>query len=432
MLRKQMMDRARGPGIPAIGAIPGGGPGAGHPPVGEPLADAAAAAQGAPVFRVDRNGILLSVNGPGRPLLKLLGRELGERLPDYLSQLIPGVLLSGSSERAVVKFKGAPLTFTVAMSDGPEAERFIEAEPRRGVLVTVEEKDSESSVLLSLPVALYMARTTGHFEGVWLSPGVQALTGFSPSQFIKQPGLWVSRIHEEDRPMVLKQLSGLKEKGNISVEYRLQCADGAFKWILNQAVLVPGENKMFGIMQDIDARKRCEAGLRQSNDFLEMMVAGAAHGVMVLDEHRNLVFLNPSLAGKLGLRTKDWVKGRAKIEFHPKDNETGLETFSRAVGGLPGQCEARVRTSGGDHIYFQLCLSPMEWRGKRLVFGIASDISQRKRAETRRMAVARNGLRELVSAAISALAPGLPREEALGRIKRKLGSRGRELLKGLV
>lgn len=431
-MRKQTMDRARGPRIPALGAVGAGKQSDGHLPVVGPSAAAAAGAPGAPVFRVDRNGILLNVNGPGRPLLKLLGRELGERLPDYLSQLIPGVLLSGSSEKAVVKFKGAPMTFTVALSDGPEVERFIEADPRRSVLVTVEEKDSEASALLSLPVALYTARTTGDYEGIWLSPGVQALTGFSPSQFIKQPGLWIARIHKEDRPMVLKHLSGLKATGNASMEYRLQCADGSYKWIMNQAVLVPGEDKLFGIMQDIDARKRCEDGLRESNDFLEMMVAGAAHGVMVLDGHKNLVFLNPSLAGKLGLKTSDWVKKHAKIEFHPKDNETGIETFSRALGGLPGQCEARVRTSGGAYLYFQLCLTPMEWRGTRLVFGVASDISQRKRAETKRSAVARKGLEEVITAAISVLAPGLPREAALKKIKGKLGSRGRELLKDFV
>jgi hypothetical protein len=73
--------------------------------------------------------------------------------------------------------------------------------------------------------------------------------------------------------------------------------------------------------------------------------------------------------------------------------------------------------------------SGYRWQGRRLVFGVASDISQRKRAETKRSAVARKGLEELISAAISALAPGLPREVALRMIKGKLGSRGRELLK---
>jgi PAS domain S-box-containing protein len=430
-LRPRSFDRTAGHGA----RTPNGGP-AGRrrdkwPTAHERIAESPSRGAKIPVLHVDRNGILLESNGPGRSLLVSLGREIGEKLPDYISQFIPGVLLSGSSESMVVEFKGKPLAFTISMNSGPEAGHPCLPDSRSHALVMVDSRESEASVLHALPVALYTAKPTDDYQGTWLSPGVEELTGFPPSRFTKKPSFWLSRVHPEDRPRVINELEDLETKGRLSLEYRFQCASGSYKWILDQVVLVPGGARLFGIRLDIDARKRCESGLRESNDFLDRMVAGAAHGVMVLDEEKNLVFMSPSLAGKLGLKTSDWVKKRTKIRFHPEETEAALAAFSGALRGIPGQCEARVRTSNGSYRYFQLCLSPMAWRGRKLVLGVASDISGAKRAERIRRASAMKGLEDVISAALEEFAPGIQREAAMKRVRRRLGDRGRAMLRAL-
>lgn len=431
MLKPQPFERTAGQRVRPLIEGPAGRRRERRPTAYERIAEDPSRAAGIPVLHVDRNGILLEGNAPGRSLLVSLGREIGERLPDYIGQFIPGVLLSGSSESLVVECRGKPLAFTISMNGGPETGRPCPPDSRRHALVIVDSRESEASVLHALPVALYTAKPTDDYQGTWLSPGVEELTGFSPSQFIRKPSFWLSRVHPEDRPRVINELEDLETKGRLSQEYRFQCASGSYKWILDQVVLVPGKSMLFGIRLDIDVRKRCESGLRESNDFLERMVAGAAHGVMVLDEEKDLVFMNPNLAGKLGLKASDWVKKRTKIRFHPEEAEAALAAFSGALRGLPGQCEARVRTSNGSYRYFQLCLSPMAWRGRKLVLGVASDISGAKRAERLRRASMMKGLEDVISAALEEFAPGIRREVAMKRVRRRLGNRGRAMLRSL-
>ena len=384
-----------------------------------------------PVLHVDRNAIVLEANGTGRSLLDRLGRGVGERLPDYLNQFVPGVLLSGSAERLAVELDGAPLAFTVAMNGAPEAAPLHNGKWRHQALVLVEPENSEAAVLHALPVALYTSTARGEFAETWISPGVEQLTGYSPSDFVKKRGFRISRVHPEDRTAVIGALRSLRSSGRSSVEYRLLCADGSYRWVLDQSVRVPGEEKVFGIMQDINARKRCEGSLRRTNEFMEMMIAGAAHGVMVLDQDMRLHFMNPSLAGKMGFKSSDWVKRHIRMRFHPLDGETGRATLSDALAGSAGQCEVRLRTQAGSYKYFQLCVTPLEWRGQKLVLAVASDISRRKMAEKKREASYQRGLDDIVTSAFKEFAPGLGWKEAIDRLKKRLGAPGRELIKAL-
>ena len=364
LLKKVMADGAAGAGAPVMAGLPGDDNGHGRSGAPGPPAEGPAGQPRATVLRVDRNGIVLEANETGRSLLEILGREMGERLPDYITQLIPGILLSGISEKAVFECGGAPLAFTIALSDAPEVERLIRSDSPRRALVLVDSPESEASLLHALPVALYTSRKAREFGESWMSPGVQELTGFPPSQFTSSPRFWISRIHPKDRPGVLRELGGLADRGKASLEYRFQCAGGTYKWIMDQVVLVPGVMEVFGIMQDIDSRKLCERGLRDSNEFLEMLVDGEAHGVMVLDEDKNILFISPHFARKLGQRASHWVKKRTKIVFHPKDTRTGQATFSEALKGVPGQCTVRIRNLNLTYRNVHLFLSPLNWRGK--------------------------------------------------------------------
>ena len=383
------------------------------------------------MLHVDRNAIVVEANVTGRSLLERLGCEMGERLPYDINQFVPGVLLTGEADNVALRLDGGPRAYTVAMNHAPDATPPRNGKWRRKALVLVEPENSESAVLHALPVALYTSNVRGRPPKAWISPGVEQLTGFSPSDFVRRRGFRLSRVHPEDRAAVACASRTLRRTGRSTVEYRLRRADGSYRWVMDQSVRVPGDEKVFGIMQDIDARKRCEGSLRRTNDFLEMMIDGAAHGVMVLDEDMRLHFMNPSLAKKLGLKSSDWVKRHVRMRFHPLDGETGRATLSGALAGSAGQCEARLRASDGSYSYFQLCVTPLEWRNQKLVLVMASDISRRKMAEKKREASYQRGLDDILASALREFAPGVDRKEATSRLEKRLGAPGKALMKAL-
>jgi hypothetical protein len=149
----------------------------------------------------------------------------------------------------------------------------------------------------------------------------------------------------------------------------------------------------------------------------------------VLDRNKKLLFLNPHISNKLGLRYSDWVMERKVLRFHPKDAKAGLEAFSEALGGVPSQCTVRIGTIKGTFHPFQLFLSPLDWRKKKLVLVVAGDRAKANIAEGVRKPCERAGMNDFIRSAIMALAPGLTQKEAIRRLRKRLGEPGKNFLK---
>lgn len=382
----------------------------------------------APVLLVDRNGILLENNEPARTFLSWLGCRVGEKLPDHITQLIPGVLLSGQSERASIQCMDRKLALTVACGQDPKAGPMARSRSSSPLLVLVEDRDSEASVLRSLSFAFYTSRHNKLQGETWMSPGVQELTGYPPSRFTSKAGFWISRIHPKDRPGVIGELARPSEGGKTTLQYRFLCADGSYRWFLDQIVFAQGSTKGHGIMQDIDRQKTSELATREHDEFLEAMMESATHGTILLDDDNCLAFMSPQLAKMLGFNASDWVTKRTRMFFHPEDEQAGLEAISSALRGVPGSCRARLKGANGTCIHVQLYISSMVWHGRRMVLCMAGDMSDQVRAETERTECIREGVDELVCAALAALAPGISRKEAMDRIRPHLGVKGHALL----
>ena len=85
----------------------------------------------------------------------------------------------------------------------------------------------QALILRSLPIAVYSSDLQGGLAGPrFVGDDIAEILGYSSAQFASEPGLWVSRIHEEDRPRVLTALDAIIHEGAMASEYRWLCADG--------------------------------------------------------------------------------------------------------------------------------------------------------------------------------------------------------------
>ncbi|MBP2671772.1 MAG: putative Histidine kinase, partial [candidate division NC10 bacterium] len=140
------------------------------------------------------------------------------------------------------------------------------------------ESDAQRDVVLqNVPVVLYRAQASGSFAGMWVSENVERHTGFPAARFAAEPSLWASRLHPEDQNEVFKVMQVSQEGALLKWQYRWQCADGTYRWFLDQACLRTGHGESppeyVGTWLDVTERKRAEAALALRTSQLEAIRA---------------------------------------------------------------------------------------------------------------------------------------------------------------
>ncbi len=114
-----------------------------------------------------------------------------------------------------------------------------------------------------LPAIVYVADVG--IEGRWryVSPGVEAILGFTAAEMLQDVGLWARQVHPDDRARVFAREDDLIAPG-APEEYRMLHRDGSMVWVRDEAALVSdsdGQARWHGVISDISDRKRSEAKL---------------------------------------------------------------------------------------------------------------------------------------------------------------------------
>jgi diguanylate cyclase (GGDEF)-like protein/PAS domain S-box-containing protein len=126
------------------------------------------------------------------------------------------------------------------------------------------------ALLDQLPAILYISEVG--IEGRWLyvSAGVQAILGFSPAEWIDDPGLWARQMHPDDRAGIFAREESLAEP-SMPDEYRLRHRDGRTVWVRDEAALATdseGHLRWHGVISDITDRKLAEAELERRAEVI--------------------------------------------------------------------------------------------------------------------------------------------------------------------
>ena len=120
-----------------------------------------------------------------------------------------------------------------------------------------------------LPAIVY-ASELGE-EGRWryVSPQVEDILGYTPEEWLADPGLWARLLHPDDRERALSQESRktIGDRNPPPLDYRMITRDGRVVWILDEAVLEPDETGTpvwHGVLYDITERKSAEQELQRA------------------------------------------------------------------------------------------------------------------------------------------------------------------------
>jgi PAS domain S-box-containing protein len=102
------------------------------------------------------------------------------------------------------------------------------------------------------------------------------MLGYAPNEFEFSYPAWEKRVHPEDRPRHIKTrqacLDGTSPR--FSSEYRFQCKDGSWRWVLSRGMVVSRDEdgrpkRMAGTFTDISHIKQVEADLVKAKELAE-------------------------------------------------------------------------------------------------------------------------------------------------------------------
>lgn len=149
-----------------------------------------------------------------------------------------------------------------------------------------------SLILDSLPIIPFTRAADKTFPFTYISNMVEAITGYTPEQFLQAPQFWFDHLHPEDRARAVVNLNALHKEKERKSEYRFQVADGSYKWFSSTLRAVRngdgGLRYIIGTWQDISEEKRkqqeSEQRLQQIIQAdklasLGQVVAGVAHEI---------------------------------------------------------------------------------------------------------------------------------------------------------
>ena len=256
----------------------------------------------------------------------------------------------------------------------------------------VNEVDDIVHVVDTIPAIVWVALPDG--SNTYVNRRFVEYSGMSAAQMAGAG--WRAAIHPDDLDENDAKWRASVESGEpLESEVRFRRADGQYRWHLNRGLPLRDEAgniiKWYGVVTDIEDRKRVEEALRRSEhdlqdrerelhevlDFTPQLIA-------VTGANRERLYANRFALEYLGISLDEWKQRSIGSEIHPDDLDRLMSQVEQAwSNGAAYEMELRIRKNDGSYRWFLARYNPVRNdQGEISRWYVAcTDINDRKRAE---------------------------------------------------
>ncbi|MBL0390228.1 PAS domain-containing protein [Ramlibacter monticola] len=238
-------------------------------------------------------------------------------------------------------------------------------------------------------------------DRMFASERAMRIAGIDPDAVVRTHDEWLALldIHPDDVPAV-KRTFRRQPQGDLDVQEadcRVRGRDGNWRWVRfrgrHLGDLHGRATRWSGSVSDIDAHKRTEQALRESQERYQLSVAGSSEGMWDWDMRNETFFFSARAQELLGLELGEPMRPCAEwwrvFHYHPEDEQRvhkGLKAYLEG-DGAHWEVEYRLRHASSDTWrWFRergVALRDEQGRPYRMA-GSLEDVTVRKNAEAER------------------------------------------------
>jgi PAS domain S-box-containing protein len=246
-----------------------------------------------------------------------------------------------------------------------------------------------------MPAVVYTQEIGSADAAMYMSPQIEALTGYSPEE-CKDPDLRWRMVHPDDRERMQSEDDRTYEPGELVVtEYRVLHRDGRTLWVRNESLIVEDETSgsryWQGFMVDITQRKRAEKAIKESERRFKQLFNQSVDALFVHNAQGRIVDCNEEACRSLGYTREELLSFRIRdiatnlVSDEDERPRTEPTLWQRALSGEPGKVAGVHRgehqRKDGTTFPVEVYVGSADYGGERMIFASARDITERKQAE---------------------------------------------------
>ena len=209
--------------------------------------------------------------------------------------------------------------------------------------------------------------------------------GYSRKEF---KGLSIADIDPFQSPEEIRQsVEEVLKKGTAEFAVRHRTKEGETRdvHVITRALALSGETVFHTIWRDITDQKRAEEAVRRSEEKFQTLFHSADDAFFILDPGGNFIDVNKAAYERLGY-TKDEILSMHVSRLHsPKF--AGMVPARLALVGEKGHAvvESEHVRKDGTVMPVEISARMVDYEGKKAIFSIVRDTTQRKKAEEARI-----------------------------------------------
>ncbi|MDX6541127.1 MAG: hypothetical protein QOH15_2094 [Gaiellales bacterium] len=234
----------------------------------------------------------------------------------------------------------------------------------------------------------YTLDASGSAELVSTSARFEALIDSTPASLAPMEA-WLARIHPDDRALVLDGRARLLAGHPLEREYRLACADGKERVVLDRGNPSPPEDGLItvdGILIDVTARRQAALAFAETSSRLAYVIESIDEYIYTdvagVEGHLgSALYASPGIFRTLGRSVPlETLNDEWEAAVHPDDLAGFRASNERMANGEAIEVEYRiVRPDGDVRWVFDRSRPRRTPDGRVLIDGVIADITERRR-----------------------------------------------------